>query len=51
MCSGNNSHVHLVSPVAAKPLEFLLLQDPQQFRLQLQRDVAHFIQEERALIR
>src|SRR4029077_18873617 len=36
--------------VAAQPLELLLLQSAQQFRLQLQADVADFIQEQSALI-
>src|ERR1700682_2987060 len=35
---------------AAQPLELLLLQDSQQFRLQLEGNVADFIQEQRAAV-
>ena len=36
---------------AAQALEFLVLQDPQKFRLQFQRDVSHFVQEHGPAIR
>ena len=42
--------VHLMSPTAAQALEFLFLQDTQQFGLQRQRNVSHLIQEEGPLV-
>ena len=44
------AHVYLVSPVATEPLEFLLLQDTEQFRLEFQGNVADFVQEECSLV-
>ena len=38
-------------PGAAEPLELLLLQHAQQLRLQLQRNVADLVQEQRAAVR
>jgi len=43
------ANVYLVSPAAPQALEFLLLQDTQQFWLQWQRNVAHLVQEQRPL--
>jgi hypothetical protein len=43
-------HVDLMSTVAAKPLEFLLLQDAQQFRLKFQRNVANLVKKQRAFV-
>jgi hypothetical protein len=40
-----------VRTVTAEPLEFLLLQDAQQFRLEFQRDITDLIQKKRTLIR
>src|SRR5882724_1519323 len=40
-----------MSAVAAESFKFLLLQNAQQFRLKFERDVANFIQKERASIR
>src|SRR6201987_75902 len=37
------AHVHVLGPVPAEPFEFLLLQNAQQFRLQLERQVTHFV--------
>ena len=37
--------------VAAQPLELLLLQHAQEFRLQLERNVADFVEEQRAAVR
>ena len=51
MCGGDQADVNLVRAVAAEPLEFLLLQDAQQFRLKFQRDVADLVQKKRALVR
>src|SRR5580698_7804036 len=51
MGSGDYAYINFMSPVAAEPLKFLLLQNPQQFRLKFERDVAHFVQKERALVR
>src|SRR5579863_7493897 len=50
MRSGDEPDINLVSVVAAQPLEFPLLQNAQQLCLKLERDVADFIQEERALV-
>jgi len=44
----NDAHVHLDGLRAADPLEFLLLQHPEKLRLQLERDLAHFVEEQRA---
>ena len=51
MRSGDQPHIHFMSAVAAEPLKFLLLQNAQQFRLKFERDVADFVQKERALVR
>src|SRR5580698_6337398 len=51
MCGRDETDVHFVSAVAAEPLEFLLLQDAQQFCLKFEWNVADFIQEERTLVR
>src|SRR5947207_5224525 len=48
---GDQSHVRANRPCPAQPLEFLLLQNAQQLRLQLKRNVAYFIQKQRALVR
>src|SRR6266446_10637379 len=44
------ANVHLVSPSAAQALEFLFLQDAQQFGLQARRNISHLVQEERAFV-
>ena len=44
------AHVNLVRTVAAKSLEFLLLQNAQQFRLKFQRYVSNLIKKKRAVI-
>src|ERR1700733_14629989 len=36
--------------VAAEPLEFLLLQDAQQFRLKFQRDIANLVKKQCAFV-
>jgi hypothetical protein len=51
MGRGNYPDIDFVSAVAAEPLKFLFLQDAKQFRLKFERDVAYFVQEERALVR
>ena len=47
----NQTKIHFQRLNSAQPLEFRILQNPQQFRLQLQRDLSYLIQEERALVR
>src|SRR5262249_14393710 len=47
---GNQTNVHFLSARAAQPLKLLLLQNAQQFWLQLQRDVADFIQKQSAFV-
>src|ERR1700739_910678 len=39
-----------MSPGAAQAFKFLLLQDAQQFGLQSRRNVAHFVEKERAFV-
>src|SRR5215469_11161798 len=51
MRSGNKPDINLMGAVAAEPLEFLLLQNAQQFRLKFKRDIADLVQEKRALVR
>ena len=51
MGRGNQPHVDLDRPGASQTLELLLLHGPQQFRLQLQADVADLIQKQRASVR
>src|SRR5580692_3153009 len=46
----NQADVNLMRTVAAEPLEFLLLQDPQQFRLKFQRDIANLVKKQRAFV-
>jgi len=38
-------------PGAAEPLEFLLLEDAEELRLELERDVADLVEEERPAVR
>ena len=47
----NHPNIYLVRVVAPESFEFLFLQDSEQLRLKLQRDVAYFIQKESTLIR
>src|SRR4029077_18957041 len=42
--------IHLVRTTAPQALEFLLLQHTQQLRLQRRRDVAYFVQQQRAFV-
>src|SRR5215467_9851962 len=51
MRGGDHADIDLVRVVAAKPLEFLLLQDPKQFCLELERNVADLVEKQRALVR
>src|SRR5215467_5985189 len=51
MRGGDHADIDLVRVVAAKPLEFLLLQDPQQFCLELERNVPDLVEKERPLVR
>src|SRR5207245_2147745 len=47
---GDQAHVHAHRARAADALEFLLLEDAQELRLELERDVANLVEEERAFI-
>ncbi len=47
---GNDAQVHMDTLVGAQPLQFLLLQHPQQFDLLGQRHAFDFIQEQRAAV-
>src|SRR5208282_5262531 len=42
--------IHFVRATAPETLELLFLQQAQQLRLQRERDVAYFVQEQRALV-
>ena len=46
----HDAHVDFLRPRASQALEFPLLQDTKKLRLQLERDVADFIQEQRTLM-
>ena len=47
----HHAHIDVTGIRAAQPFKLLLLQDAQQFRLQFERNVADFIQEQRAAVR
>src|SRR5580658_735540 len=47
---GHQPNVHLVSATASQALELLFLQHAQQFWLQGGKDVAYFVQKQRALV-
>ena len=51
MGRSHNPNVYFFCPRAPQSLEFPLLQNAQEFRLQLQRDIPNFIQKQRTLIR
>src|SRR4030095_1327582 len=46
--SGDYTNIHVHGARAAQAFELLLLQDAQELRLQLQWDIAHFIEKKRA---
>jgi hypothetical protein len=46
-----NSDVHLDRAVAANAFEFPFLQDAQKLRLQLQRNLAYFVEQDRPVVR
>src|SRR5271156_3197060 len=46
MCCCNQADVAAMRPAASRTLAFLLLQDPQQLRLQHQRKIPYFIEEQ-----
>src|SRR5215471_9119128 len=48
--SRNHAYIHLLSARAAQPLKLALLQDAQQFGLQVERNVTHFIQKQGSFI-
>ena len=47
----DHTNVRLDGPVAADPLEFLFLQDPQERDLHFRRQLADFVEEDRSAIR
>src|SRR5271170_4302344 len=47
----DHSNIHLLSTRAAQPFKFAFLQNPQEFRLQLGRNVAYFVQKEGSFVR
>src|SRR5208283_403387 len=51
MRGGNQPHVHADRLGASQPLELLLLDGAQQFRLEFEADVADLIQKQRASVR
>jgi hypothetical protein len=50
ICCSYKPDIHFVRATAPYTLEFLLLQDAQQLRLQRRADVAYFVQKQRAFI-
>src|SRR4029077_14740112 len=46
VCRSDEANVHLMGPAAPQALEFLLLQDAQQFGLQRQGNVSHLVQKQ-----
>src|SRR6202034_4944511 len=46
----DQADITLMRTVAAEPLEFLLLQHPQQFRLKFQRYIANLVKKQRAFV-
>src|SRR6266446_3814485 len=46
----DDAHVDAPRPRAAEPLEFLLLKDAEELRLELERDVADLVEEERPAV-
>ena len=50
MGRGHYSDVNFLRPGTAQALEFPLLQDAQEFRLQIEGDIADFVQKQRTLI-
>src|SRR6476646_5742105 len=48
MGGGNQAHVDLMRPAASETFELLFLQNAQKFRLQGQRQIPDFVQEESA---
>jgi|GEM_PF-6139309 len=51
MGCGHHTNVNFLRSCTSQPLELALLQHAEQFRLQLQWDIAYFVQEQRALVR
>src|SRR5580704_12920405 len=47
----HQAKIHMNRSPAAQPLKFLLLQCTQQFRLQLQRKISYFVQEQSSPVR
>src|ERR1035437_4465782 len=47
---GENPDIHLDGAVAPHPLEFTLLQDAQQFRLQVERNLTPLVEQQSPLI-
>ena len=51
ICRGDQAGIRLNRTRASQPLEFSLLQYAQQLRLELQRNLADFVQERGAMVR
>src|SRR6202007_936476 len=50
MGRSHNAHIYFLRPTASQAFEFTLLQGAKQLWLQLERDIADFIQEQRSLM-
>src|SRR5580700_7768613 len=50
MGRGDDTNVYFLCSRTSQPLELALLQHAKEFRLQLQRDITYFVQEQRALV-
>src|SRR5664279_1758242 len=50
VCGGYNTNIDLLNPSGSYRENFFLLQNAQQFRLHLQRQIAHFVEENGAAV-
>ena len=50
MSRGHDAHVDFLRPIASEALKFPFLQDAKKLRLEFERDIADFIQEQRTLM-
>jgi hypothetical protein len=51
MSGRNDANIYLLSARTAQPFKFMFLQNPQQFGLQLERNVTYFIKKQSSLVR
>src|SRR5215831_13382738 len=51
VCSSDHAYIDFLSSRAAQPFKFSLLQNPQQFRLQLEGNISDFVQKQASFVR